>query len=111
MFLRVKNLQKSMSIKITKQQSDSKIAVRLLDELDKIIDDGIIRMEDVIYNRDETLTYEDRVLIGSRILREILPMDRSVSDDYMNLLVSIEEVIKDVRELAARIKKEEKKIT
>lgn len=93
-----------MPTKITKQQSDSVITYRLLDELGKIIDDAISRMEDVIYNSDKILTYDFRCLIASKILREVLPMNRSVSDDYLNLMITVEEIIKDVRKLAEKQK-------
>jgi len=93
-----------MPIKTNNQKSDSVITYLLLDELEKIIDDAIPRLEDVIYKSDEILTYDFRCIIAFKILREVLPMNRSISDDYMNQMIAVEKILKDVRKSAEKQK-------
>jgi len=93
-----------MPIKLNKQQSDSIIAFQLFKELEKIRRNAISKLEESIYNRDDTLTNDFRCLIGSRVLHEVLPMSHSISDDYLNQLTAIEGIIKDVRKSAEKQK-------
>jgi len=97
-----------MSIKLNEQQPDSIIAFQLFEELEKVRRNAISKLEEIIYNRDDILTSDFRCLIGSRVLHEVLPMSHSISDDYLNQLTAIEEIIKDVRKSAKKQKTNKK---